>query len=102
MKKNVNNLASQLADLQEKEDRLEEYEKLLGKAIHIRYGIDPKVLEKMVKNAAEFDAFLEIKKYFKLKTEQDIKFFREVMCNDRSLQYFERHLPGADSTDQKA
>lgn len=99
MKKNVSNLATQLADLQEKEDRLEEYEKLLGKAIHIRYGIDPKSLEKMIKNSAEFNAFLAIKKYFDLKSEEDFRFFREVMCNERSLQYFRRHLPGAESTD---
>ena len=95
MKKNVSSLATQLADLQVKEDRLAEYEKLLSKAIQIRYGIDPKSLEKMLKNAYEINAFLSIKDYFNLKTEEDYRFFLEIMCNDRSLKYFQTHLPGS-------
>lgn len=92
--KNANILAVHIAELQAKEDRLDEYEKLLAKAIQVRYGIDPKVFEKMLKNTDENDPFSRVKSYFNLCSEKDIESFTEIMCNESSLRYFQGHLSG--------
>lgn len=83
-------ITEQITEMQVSNQKLNEYEKLLDKAIQIRFGIASKAFKKLIKKIEESSSDFEsiICTYFDLKTDTDKKEFLSIMCTNSSRNYY--------------
>lgn len=83
-------IAEQITEIQEANQKLSAYEKLLDKAIQIRFGQTSKAIKKLLlkKEESHSDFETTICKFFLLKTEEDKKEFISLMCTESSKNYY--------------
>lgn len=83
-------ITDQIADMQAANEKLNEYEKLLDKAIQIRFGVDSKSIKKILKKNEESRSNFAtiICNYFELNTATDLEEFLAIMCTESSKNYY--------------
>ena len=82
-------IAEQITEIQEANQKLSAYEKLLDKAIQIRFGQTSKAIKKLLlKKESHSDFETTICKFFLLKTDEDKKEFISLMCTESSKNYY--------------
>lgn len=83
-------ITDQIVEMQEDNQKLNAYEKLLDKAIQIRFGITPKAFKKLIlkKDESFSDFETAIYEFFDLKTEEDKKEFISLICTESSKNYY--------------
>ena len=86
-------ITEQIQELQIENERLKELKKISDKIIKAEFSIEAKKIHKILDtyDAISLDFANEIKKFFDLKTEQDIADFIAVFCASNSLDYFQNH-----------
>ena len=76
--------------MQQANEKLAAYEKLLDKAIQIRFEQTPKAIKTLLlkKEDSHSDFETTICNFFLLKTEEDKKEFISLMCTESSKNYY--------------
>lgn len=94
-------IQEQIADMEARCNQLEELQKLFEKMVKNEYGVDAKIIHKILdNNEAAISAFeKKIGTYFGLKTSQDYEDFQRIFCTESSLNYFNKKRSEESVTD---
>lgn len=91
-------ITEQIEELQEANKKLLEYENFFSKACQLNFGVSAKSIKESLSKSNESCSNFEkeIRKYYNLKSEQDIEDFLHIMCTETSLKYFEKSRTNND------
>lgn len=83
-------IQEQIADMEARCNQLEELQKLFEKMVKNEYGVDAKIIHKILENSESAVSAFEKKigSYYDLKTNQDFNDFLAIFCTESFLNHF--------------
>ena len=83
-------ITEQIADLEQENQKLREFQKLFDKAVKLEFGISTKQLHNLIETQTDFITVFvsKLASYFNLETSEDLDKFIEIFCNEPTLNHY--------------
>ena len=94
-------IQEQIAEMENRCAKLEEFQKLFEKAVKNEFGIEAKKIHKILENSnvTSNDFEKKIASYFGLKSSEDFSNFLSIFCTENSLNYYNKKRAENSSSD---